>query len=142
MPVPSHHNLLTDLAGVRVGHAHDARIATGVTAIVFDTANVASAVTRGGAPGARDTPLLEPEMTVEGVDAVLLSGGSAFGLDAAGGAMSLLREQGRGVAVGGVRVPVAVEAIVFDLVNGGDKNWGRMPPYWELGWQATATAAG
>jgi L-aminopeptidase/D-esterase-like protein len=81
-------------------------------------------------------------MTVEGVDAVLLSGGSAFGLDAAGGAMSLLRQQGRGVAVGGVRVPIAVEAIVFDLVNGGDKDWGRMPPYWELGWQATATARG
>jgi len=142
MRLPPTHNLITDVAGVRVGHAQDARIASGVTAIVFDTENVASAVTRGGAPGARDTPLLEPEMTVEGVDAVLLSGGSAFGLDAAGGAMSLLREQGRGVAVGGVRVPVAVEAIVFDLVNGGDKNWGRMPPYWELGWQATATAAG
>ena len=142
MRLPPSHNLITDVAGVRVGHAQDARIASGVTAIVFDTANVASAVTRGGAPGARDTPLLEPEMTVEGVDAVLLSGGSAFGLDAAGGAMSLLRQQGRGVAVGGVRVPVAVEAIVFDLVNGGDKNWGRMPPYWELGWQATATAAG
>jgi D-aminopeptidase len=140
-PPPSH-NLITDVAGVRVGHAQDARIASGVTAIVFDTANVASAVTRGGAPGARDTPLLEPEMTVEGVDAVLLSGGSAFGLDAAGGAMSLLRQQGRGIAVGGVRVPIAVEAIVFDLVNGGDKDWGRMPPYWELGWQATATAGG
>jgi D-aminopeptidase len=140
MPVPSHHNLLTDVAGVRVGHAHDARIATGVTAIVFDTANVASAVTRGGAPGARDTSLLEPEMTVTGVDAVLLSGGSVFGLDAAGGAISLLHQQGRGIAFGSTNVPIAVEAIVFDLLNGGDKAWGRMPPYWELGWQATETA--
>jgi len=140
MPVPPSLNLLTDVAGLRVGHAHDARIASGVTAIVFDTANVASAVTHGGAPGARDTPLLDPEMTVQGVDAVLLSGGSAFGLDAAGGAISLLRRQGRGITIGTANVPIAVEAIVFDLMNGGDKDWGRMPPYWELGWQATATA--
>ena len=98
--MPPFNNLITDLPGVRVGHAHDARIATGVTAIVFDTANVASAVTRGGGPGTRDTALLEPEMTVAGIDAVLLSGGSVFGLDAAGGAISLLRQQGRGFAVG------------------------------------------
>jgi L-aminopeptidase/D-esterase-like protein len=130
------------LAGVRVGHAHDARIASGVTAIVFDTANVASVVTRGGAPGTRDTTLLEPEMTVAGVDAVLLSGGSVFGLDAAGGAISLLRREGRGIPIGALKVPIAVEAIVFDLMNGGDKSWGRMPPYWELGWQATETAGG
>jgi len=142
MPVPPHHNLLTDLAGVRVGHAHDARIATGVTAIIFDTANVASQVTRGGAPGARDTSLLEPEMTVMGVDAVLLAGGSVFGLDAAGGAISLLHRQGRGIAIGPIHVPIVVEAIVFDLLNGGDKDWGRMPPYWELGWQATEAARG
>ena len=119
-------NLLIDLPGVRVGNAHDARIATGVTAGVFDVANVAS---------------LEPEMTVAGVDAVLLSGGSIFGLDAAGGALSFLRGQGRGVAIGSVRVPIAVQAITFDLLNGGDKDWGRMPPYWEIGWQATATAS-
>src|SRR5512138_3335449 len=99
MCLPPSHSLLTDLVGVRVGHAHDTRIASGVTAIVFDIANVASAVTRGGAPGARDTTLLEPEMTVRGVDAVLLSGGSAFGLDAAGGAISLLCRQGRGIAI-------------------------------------------
>ena len=141
MPLLACHNLLTDLAGVRVGHAHDASIATGVTAVVFDRANVASAVTRGGAPGARDTTLLEPEMTVTGVDAVLLSGGSVFGLDAAGGAISLLHQQGRGIAVGSTNVPIAVEAIIFDLMNGGDKDWGRMPPYWELGWQATETAS-
>ena len=139
--VPPLHNLITDLTGVRVGHAHDARIATGVTAVVFDTANVASAVTRGGGPGTRDTALLEPEMTVAGIDAVLLSGGSVFGLDAAGGAISLLRQQGRGFVVGAVNVPIVVQAITFDLLNGGDKDWGRMPPYWELGWQATQAAA-
>ena len=139
--VPPLHNLITDLTGVRVGHAHDARIATGVTAVVFDTANVASAVTRGGGPGTRDTALLEPEMTVAGIDAVLLSGGSVFGLDAAGGALSLLRQQGRGIVVGAAKVPIVTQAIVFDLLNGGDKDWGRMPPYWELGWQATQAAA-
>src|SRR5882672_8500211 len=138
--VPPFNNLITDLPGVRVGHAHDARIATGVTAVVFDTANVASGVTRGGAPGTRDTMLLEPEMTVSGIDAVLLSGGSLFGLDAAGGALSLLRRQGRGIGVGTIKVPIVVQAIVFDLINGGDKDWGRMPPYWELGWQATQAA--
>ncbi len=136
--MPLLQNLITDLAGIRVGHAQDPRVATGVTAIVFDTANVASAVTRGGGPGARDTALLEPEMTVAGIDAVLLSGGSVFGLDAAGGAIALLRQQGRGFSVGSVNVPIAVQATTFDLLNGGDKDWGRMPPYWELGWQADA----
>jgi len=74
----------TDLPGVRVGHAHDAGLASGVTAIVFDTANVASGVTRGGAPGTRDTTLLEPEMTATGIDVALLSGGSLFGLECGG----------------------------------------------------------
>jgi D-aminopeptidase len=135
------HNLVTDVAGVRVGNAHAAAAATGVTAVVFDVANVASGVTRGGAPGSRDTALLRAEMTVAGLDAVLLSGGSVFGLDAAGGAVSFLHRQGRGIRVGTAQVPIAVQAIVFDLLNGGDKNWGRMPPYWELGWQATQAAA-
>jgi D-aminopeptidase len=139
--VPSFNNLITDLPGVRVGHAHDAHVATGVTAIVFDVANVASGVTRGGGPGTRDTALFEPEMTVASIDAVLLSGGSVFGLDAAGGAISLLRQAGRGFVVGTVNVPIAVQATTFDLLNGGDKDWGRMPPYWELGWQATEAAA-
>jgi D-aminopeptidase len=139
--VSKRHNLVIDVAGVRVGNAQAAATASGVTAIVFDTTNVASSVTRGGAPGSRDTKLLDTEMTVTGLDAVLLSGGSVFGLDAAGGAVSFLREQGRGVRVGSVRVPIAVQAIIFDLLNGGDKNWGRMPPYWDLGWQATQAAS-
>jgi L-aminopeptidase/D-esterase-like protein len=139
--VSKSHNLVTDVAGVRVGNAQAAAAATGVTAIVFDTANVASGVARGGAPGSRDTTLLATEMTVTGLDAVLLSGGSVFGLDAAGGAVSFLREQGRGMRVGTARVPVAAQAIIFDLLNGGDKNWGRMPPYWQLGWEATQSAS-
>jgi D-aminopeptidase len=135
------HNLITDVTGIRVGNAHDDRVASGVTAIVIDGRNVASCVTRGGAPGTRDTTLLEPEMTVTGIDAVVLGGGSLFGLDAAGGAVGYMRQQGRGLKLGGTNIPVAVQAIVFDLANGGDKNWGRMPPYWELGWRATAAAS-
>ena len=116
-------NLLTDIPGLRVGHAHDAKVISGVTVVIFDKANVASGVTRGGAPGGRDTMLLEPEMTVESLDAVVLGGGSLFGLDAAGGVVSYLRAQGRGVPVGNVNIPIVTQAIVFDMINGGDKNW-------------------
>jgi L-aminopeptidase/D-esterase-like protein len=133
-------NLITDVAGLRVGHAHDARIATGVTVIRIDRENVASGVTRGGAPGSRDTALLEPEMRQQAIDAVVLSGGSLFGLDAAGGVVNHLRGEGVGFKLGGMNIPIAVQAITFDLLNGGDKAWGRMPPYWELGWQASEAA--
>jgi D-aminopeptidase len=133
-------NLLTDVAGIRVGHADDARVASGVTAVLIDRPNVASGVIRGGAPGSRDTALLEPEMTVDAVDAVVLSGGSAFGLDAAGGVMAALRQDGIGFCVGSAIVPIVTQAIVFDLLNGGDKSWQRMPPYWELGCQAARDA--
>lgn len=134
-------NLITDVPGLTVGEAHDEAAATGVTAIVFDRPTVASIATLGGAPGLRDTALLEPEMTVDHVDAILLSGGSAFGLDAAGGAMAALKEKGRGFEVGPVRVPIVPQAILFDLLNGGNKEWGRMPPYWGLGYQATKSSS-
>jgi D-aminopeptidase len=134
-------NLITDVSGIRVGNAEDAKIASGVTAIVFDDPAVASVHIGGGAPGGRDTALLEADRTVQGVDAILLSGGSAFGLDAAGGAMAALRAMGRGYDVGGIRVPIVPQAIVFDLRNGGDKDWGMASPYWELGRNAVAAAA-
>lgn len=139
--MPGPHNLITDIAGVRVGHTDDPTIATGVTVILLDRPNAASAVTRGGAPGSRDTSLLEPEMSAEGLDAVVLSGGSLFGLDAAGGVVSYLRGLGRGLKIGSATIPVAAQAITFDLLNGGNKDWGRMPPYWEMGWQAARRAA-
>ncbi len=135
-------NLVTDLAGIRVGNAEDSRLASGVTAILVDRPNVASVVVRGGAPGTRDTALLDPEMTVEGIDGVVLSGGSAFGLDAAGGVMAVLRDAGTGLTVGSAVVPIVVQAITFDLLNGGDKDWLRQPPYWELGFAAAKAAAG
>jgi L-aminopeptidase/D-esterase-like protein len=134
-------NLITDIPGVRVGHADDARLASGVTAVIFDAPVVASVDVRGGGPGTRETALLDPAQTVEGIDAIVLSGGSAFGLDAASGVQAYLREQGRGFAVREARVPIVPGAILFDLLSGGDKDWGRYPPYRELGYQA-AEAAG
>lgn len=128
------------IAGVAIGHAENAPAASGVTAIVFEEPAIASVSVLGGAPGGRDTALLAPEMTVERVDALLLSGGSAFGLDAAGGAMAALSALGRGFPVGPVRVPIVPQAILFDLLNGGDKGWGEMPPYWSLGRDAVHAA--
>jgi L-aminopeptidase/D-esterase-like protein len=133
-------NLITDVAGLKVGQAHDAKLASGVTAIVFDEPAVASADVRGGAPGTRDVDMLQPDETVERIDAVVLSGGSAFGLDAPSGVQAWLREQGRGFAIGAIRVPIVPGAILFDLINGGNKDWGRYPPYRDLGYAAAANA--
>jgi D-aminopeptidase len=133
-------NLLTDVAGIRVGHADDARLASGVTAIVFDGPTVASIDVRGGGPGTRETDLLDPSRTVERIDAIVLSGGSAFGLDAASGVQAYLRSIGRGYGVGSARIPLVPGAILFDLLNGGDKDWGRYPPYRELAFAATEGA--
>jgi D-aminopeptidase len=139
-------NLITDVPGVLVGNAEDARLATGVTVALFEEPAVASIAILGGAPGSRDTALLEPEMTVERIDAIVLSGGSAFGLDAAGGVMSALAARGRGFARGPVRVPIVPQTILYDLANGGDKpfatgNANEDPPYRRLGASAIAAAA-
>jgi len=133
-------NLLTDIAGIAVGHATDLKLGSGVTAVLFDRPAIASVAVLGGAPGGRDTHMLEPEMTIEAVDAIVLSGGSAFGLDAAGGVQAWLREQGRGLEVRGMRIPIVSQAIIFDLANGGDKGWGRYSPYQELGYEAASAA--
>ncbi|MEZ0171527.1 P1 family peptidase [Microvirga sp. TS319] len=133
-------NLITDVAGLRVGNTHDAALASGVTAVLFDEAVVASYAVNGGAPGTRETDLLEPDKAVAGVNAIVLSGGSAFGLDAAGGVQAFLREKGIGFAVGSALVPLVPQAITFDLLNGGNKDWGRFPPYRELGYEAARAA--
>ena len=133
-------NLITDIPGLRVGQAADAKLGSGVTVVVFDTAVVASVDVRGGGPGTRETALLDPAQTVEGIDAIVLSGGSAFGLDAASGVQAWLREQGRGFKIRDAVVPIVPGAIMFDLLNGGDKHWGRYPPYRELGYEAAKTA--
>jgi L-aminopeptidase/D-esterase-like protein len=134
-------NLITDVAGLKVGHAEDARLGSGATAIVFDEPAVASADLRGGGPGTRETELLTAASTIERIDAITLSGGSAFGLDATSGVQAWLREQGRGFAIREARVPIVPGAIVFDLLSGGDKNWGRFSPYRELGYDAAASAS-
>ena len=134
-------NLITDVAGVRVGNAEDASLGSGVTTVIFDRAVTGSVDVRGGGPGTRETALLDPAQTVEGIDAIVLSGGSAFGLDAASGAQAWLREQGRGFHIRDAVVPIVPAAIMFDLLNGGDKNWGRYPPYRELGYAAAAAAS-
>jgi D-aminopeptidase len=134
-------NLITDVEGVRVGSAHDERRASGVTVVLFDEPAAASIAINGGAPALRDTALLEPEMTVERVDGFVLSGGSAYGLDAAGGVMAYLAEIGRGFEHRGARVPIVPGASLFDLLNGGDKAWGPKAPYWDLGYHAAGKAS-
>src|SRR6202162_4758169 len=133
-------NLLTDIAGVRVGHADDKALASGVTAIVFDKPAVAAIDVRGGGPGTREDALLDPGNTVERIDAIALAGGSAFGLEGGGGVQAGLAEQGRGFAVRGAVIPIVPGAIMFDLLNGGDKAWGRFAPYRDLGYAAAAAA--
>jgi L-aminopeptidase/D-esterase-like protein len=142
-------NLITDVRGVLVGQAHDNAAATGVTVALFERPTVASIAVLGGAPGTRETALLEPEMTVEHVDAIVLSGGSAWGLAAADGVMAWLAGQGRGFPIGSLRVPIVPQAILFDLLNGGDKSWAKGPsgtteeaeaPYRRLGGLAAAAA--
>ncbi|MFU8817731.1 MAG: P1 family peptidase [Pseudomonadales bacterium] len=128
------------IAGIHIGQAEDAELRSGVTVILPQSPCVASVHVVGGSPGTRESDLLNPIQVVERVDALVLAGGSAFGLDAASGVQAWLREQGRGFPVGAQRVPIVPAAILFDLNNGGRKDWGRYPPYRELGYQAAADA--
>lgn len=133
-------NLITDVPGLRVGNAHDARLMSGVTVILGERPLVAAFDARGGGTGTREVDALRPEGTVDEVHGLVLSGGSAFGLDAATGVQGWLKEQGVGFAVREARVPIVPGAILFDLLNGGDKNWGRTPPYAALAYEAARLA--
>lgn len=112
-----------------------------MTAVVFDQPAVAAIDVRGGGPGTREDALLDLANTVERVDAIALSGGSAFGLETGGGVQAWLAEQGRGFRVREALIPIVPGAILFDLLNGGDKAWGRFAPYRDLGYAAAASAA-
>lgn len=120
-------NLITDVEGILVGNAHDRKLRSGVTVLTSERPFTAAVHVMGGAPGTRETDLLAPDRLVAEVDALFLSGGSAFGLDAGSGIAQELREAGRGFAVGDQRVPIVPGAILFDLLNGGDKNWSENP---------------
>jgi L-aminopeptidase/D-esterase-like protein len=131
------------LPGLRIGHATDPALKSGVTVFLPDEPAIAAVHVAGGAPASRETDLLRPGNTVERVDAIVLSGGSAFGLAAADGVVAWLAAQGRGHPVLDVRVPIVPGAALFDLANSGDKaGVGRLPsPYAALGWSACEAAA-
>jgi L-aminopeptidase/D-esterase-like protein len=139
-------NLITDVPGIVVGQAEDAAAITGTTVVLAERPAVASVDVRGGAPGTRETELLAADALVDRVDAVVLSGGSAFGLDAAGGVVERLAAAGRGFRVGSashaaeIRVPIVPAAILFDLPFPGRRMWSAEPPYRELGRRALAAA--
>src|SRR5471030_903477 len=133
-------NLITDVDGILVGNSEDHDLRSGVSVVVCETPSVASVDVRGGAPGTRETDLLDPSCRVDQIDAICLSGGSAFGLSAADGVMKWMRERGRGVTIADIVVPIVPTAILFDLLNGGDKGWD-WPPYRELGYAAAGKAA-
>ncbi len=128
-------NLITDVPGLRVGNAQDDTLKSGTTVVLGDAPFTASMHVMGGAPGTRETDLLAPDKSVSAVDALVLSGGSAFGLDACSGVVAGLRAAGRGFQVGTATIPLVPGAILFDLLNGGQKDWDQNP-YAALGRQA------
>lgn len=129
---PGPRNLITDVPGVLVGNAQDEVLKSGVTVLSAESRFTAAVHVMGGAPGSRDTDLLAPENTIDEIDALVLSGGSAFGLDAPEGVMRALRAKGRGLELAGQVIPLVPSAVIFDLPNGGDKNW-TVNPYPDLG---------
>ncbi len=138
--IPGPRNLITDVPGLLVGNAEDHRIKTGVTVLTADRPFVAAVDVMGGSPGTRETDLLDPDRLVSEVDALVLAGGSAFGLDAPSGVSDGLRARGRGFRAGPATIPIVPGAIVFDLINGGDKEWTENP-YARLGRAAFEAAA-
>jgi L-aminopeptidase/D-esterase-like protein len=127
---------ICDVAGLSVGHYTDARRPTGCTVVRCEQGAVCGVDVRGAAPGTRETDLLDPVNLVQSVHAVLLTGGSAFGLDAAGGVMRWLDEHGHGHAVGATRVPIVPAAVLFDLWVGD----ARIRPDADAGYAACAAA--
>lgn len=135
------HDAITDIPGLKVGHAADAAVCSGVTVLLASRPFVAAVDVRGGATGTRETDAIGLAGTVEEAHAIVLAGGSAFGLAAASGVQAWLAERGIGFTVGAARVPIVPSAILFDLLNGGDKAWGAHPPYDTMGRTACEAAS-
>lgn len=133
-------NLLTDVPGILVGNAEDRGARSGTTVVLPEQRAVCAVDVRGGAPGTRDIEALDPTCLVDRIDAIVLSGGSSFGLDAAGGAMAWLAARSRGYPVGDAVVPIVPSAILFDLSDRPDQGWGDTPPYRQLGIDACENA--
>lgn len=138
---PTGQDRITDIAGIRVGNAEDRAARTGVTVLLPDAPAVMGVDVRGGAPGTRETEALDPACLIDAFHGVVLAGGSVFGLAAADGAAAWLSARGVGLPFGPHPIPVLPAAILFDLMNGGDKAWGDRPPYHDLGRRAAAAAA-
>ncbi|MFY9212994.1 MAG: P1 family peptidase [Aestuariivita sp.] len=151
---PGPRNLITDISGLHVGNARDDLLKSGATVLTSDRPFVASVNVMGGAPGTRETDLLAADKSVVAIDALCLAGGSAYGLDACSGVMDGLRAAGRGFRVGPARIPLVPGAIIFDLLNGGQKDWDKNPyralgraafdnaaPDFEIGTQGAGTGA-
>ncbi len=128
-------NSITDIDGFLVGNAHDDKLKSGVTVLTRSTSFRASVSILGGAPGTKETDLLSPDKIVDNIDGIVLSGGSAFGLDASSGVMDCLKNRNRGFDTGSIKVPIVPSAILFDLKNGGFKDW-KINPYRDLGQNA------
>ena len=120
-------NSITDIDGFLVGNAHDDKLKSGVTVLTRSTSFRASVSILGGAPGTKETDLLSPDKIVDKIDGIVLSGGSAFGLDASSGVMDCLKNRNRGFDTGSIKVPIVPSAILFDLKNGGIKDWKINP---------------
>lgn len=133
-------DLITDVEGISVGQAEDEKAATGVTVLLPDSPVVMGVDVRGGAPGTRETDALDPTCLVTETHGLVLSGGSVFGLGAADAVVSWLSEKGVGLEIGPKPIPVVPAAILFDLANGGDKDWGNNPPYAALARKACEQA--
>ncbi|MGD9862111.1 MAG: P1 family peptidase [Pseudodonghicola sp.] len=137
---PGPRNLITDVPGLKVGNAQDDALKSGTTVLTADAPFTASVHVMGGAPGSKETDLLAPDKSVAAIDALVLSGGSAYGLDACSGVMDALRAAGRGFRLGPAVIPLVPGAIIFDLLNGGRKDWAENP-YRALGRAAFDAAA-
>ncbi|HEX3846057.1 MAG TPA: P1 family peptidase [Steroidobacteraceae bacterium] len=144
MPAPGARNLITDVGGLGVGHALDEEARSGVTVVLCGDGWAAGVDVRGGGPGTRETEALSPENLVGRAHALVLAGGSVFGLAAADGVAAALSDRGVGLEMRqgsrSPKVPIVPCAVLYDLGNGGNKSWGRTPPYRELGVAALEAA--